>query len=325
MPTSLRKGQLRRLPMPMNHKQHLAEPSADCASCHIQEPQRALGIITLGHRACASCHQPTKAAPHVSGDPTGAQCTGCHGEVEQADDARERNRHLRTHLVRDAGRAGDVSFSHMTHASFSSGGATGQAPGIGCRVCHVDAQDAVTKDQMGKATMQGCVECHRQANGIGLSAPQDCAGCHLHHRQGYMPTNQTVVKKPVDHTSYFRRHHSEAFKREPALCASCHVGTDGANGARCDTCHQQMRPRDHTAGFRDTVHGRSAQIDPARCTTCHRAERCESCHREAPKSHFPFDSWVTKGRHGSRARLELGSCLTCHRFEQTCSRCHTSR
>jgi len=108
------------------------------------------------------------------------------------------------------------------------------------------------------------------------------------------------------------------------MCASCHKGTDPQDGNRCDTCHMVMKPRDHTAGFRDRVHGRQAQVDPTRCTTCHRAERCESCHREVPKSHFPLNAWVEKGVHASRGRMELSSCMTCHRFEQTCARCHTA-
>jgi hypothetical protein len=172
--------------------------------------------------------------------------------------------------------------------------------------------------------MQGCIDCHRQANNVGLNPPTACSGCHLHHRQGYMPMNEMLLKKPLDHTSFFRRNHADAYRSDPAICASCHKGTDANNPARCDTCHVQQRPRDHTAGWRDKVHGRSAQIEPQRCTNCHRAERCESCHREIPKSHFPIAVWVDKGLHGSRGRLELGACLTCHRFETTCARCHTS-
>jgi hypothetical protein len=132
------------------------------------------------------------------------------------------------------------------------------------------------------------------------------------------------LKKPIDHTAFFRKHHDDAARANAPLCASCHAGADGADGSRCDTCHVANKPRDHTAGFRDKVHGRLAQIDSQRCTVCHRAERCESCHREIPKSHFPLNVWVDKGLHGSRGRLELGACLTCHRFETTCSRCHTA-
>jgi hypothetical protein len=229
-------------------------------------------------------------------------------------------------MIRPFGRVGDVNFTHMTHATFSPGGIPGgTGPAIDCRACHADAYEAETKEAISKVGMQGCMECHRQANAVGLQPPERCVDCHLHQRQGNMPQNEMIVSaKPLDHTALFRRHHETAARENAPMCASCHTGFDPNDGNRCDTCHATMKPRDHTAGFRDRVHGREAQVDPARCTTCHRAERCESCHREIPKSHFPLNVWVEKGLHGSRGRLELGACLTCHRFEQTCSRCHTA-
>jgi hypothetical protein len=244
--------------------------------------------------------------------------------VEQIDEGTEKTRYLRNHLMRPFGRIGDVSFTHMTHATFSSGGMANNGPTIDCKTCHVDAYTAENKEEISRVQMQGCLECHRQGNLVGLQPPTACNGCHLHLRAGSMPTNEMILKKPIDHTAFFRRNHGDAARTNAPLCASCHAGVDGADGNRCDTCHLVMKPRDHTAGFRDKVHGRQAQIDAARCTQCHRAERCESCHREIPKSHFPLNVWVDKGLHGSRGRLELGACLTCHRFETACSKCHTA-
>jgi LysM repeat protein len=325
MPTQLRKGQVKRLPLPMNHKLHVGDAGLDCTICHRTEPERALGIITNGHEACTVCHNANGGrAPWVGGDPNGLACTGCHGTVEQIDEGNERTRYLRAHLMRPVGRVGDVSFTHMTHASFSAVGAPGQGPAIDCKTCHIDAYTAETKEEISRVQMQGCLECHRQANAVGLQPPESCQGCHLHHRSGQMPTNELILKKPIDHTAFFRRNHAEAYRNNAPLCASCHVGTAGNDGTRCDTCHVQMKPRDHTAGFRDKVHGRQAQMDATRCQTCHRAERCEACHREVPRSHFPLNNWVDKGLHGSRGRLEMGACLTCHRFETSCSRCHTA-
>ncbi len=326
MPAELRKGQLKRLPLPMNHKLHVGENQIDCTICHVQDARRPLGIITLGHEACAACHSSGGTPPYVVGDPAGLSCKACHGEAEETPISAEAQRYLRSHMVRPFGRVGDVTFTHMTHATFSPGGVPGGAgPAMDCRACHADAYEAETKDQIAKVGMQGCMECHRQANAVGLQPPTSCAGCHLHHRQGNMPQNEMIMTdKPLDHTAFFRRHHADAALDHAPMCASCHTGTDPNDGSRCDTCHMVMKPRDHTAGFRDRVHGRQAQIDPARCTTCHRAERCESCHREVPKSHFPLNVWTEKGLHASRGRIELGACLTCHRFEQTCSRCHTA-
>jgi hypothetical protein len=325
MPPTIRKGQVRRLPLPMNHKLHVGQNQIDCTVCHVQEPDRPLGIATLGHEACAVCHTAGSMPPYVQGDPQGLSCKACHGSAEEEPANPESLRYMRSHLIRSFGRVGDVSFTHLTHVTFSPGGAPGGAgPPMDCRACHADAWDAETKEQISKVGMQGCLECHRQSSNLGLEPPRSCAGCHLHERAGSMPQNEFLQNKPLDHTVLFRRNHAEAARNNAPMCASCHVGVDPNDGSRCDTCHMVMKPRDHTAGFRDRVHGRQAQIDATRCTTCHRAERCESCHRETPKSHFPLNVWVEKGLHGSRGRLELSSCLTCHRFEQTCSRCHTA-
>ncbi len=325
MPPSIRKGQVRRLPLPMNHKLHVGTNQIDCTVCHLQEPDRPIGIATMGHESCSACHGAEGAVPHVAGDPEGLSCRACHGDAEEEPVSAERQRYLRTHLVRSFGRVGDVSFTHMTHATFSPGGVPGgSGPAMDCRACHADAADAETKEQIAKIGMQGCMECHRQSSNLGLEPPRNCAGCHLNHRAGHMPQNELILTKPLDHTAFFRRNHADAAREHAPMCASCHAGVDPNDGNRCDTCHMVMKPRDHTAGYRDRVHGRQAQVDSTRCTQCHRAERCESCHRETPKSHFPLNVWVEKGLHASRGRLELGACLTCHRFEQTCSRCHTA-
>ncbi len=326
MPPTLRKGQVRRLALPMNHKIHVGDNQIDCTVCHVQEPDRPLGIITQGHEACSVCHTQGAQPPYVVGDPQGLSCKACHGTEEEEPISAEAQRYLRSHMIRPFGRVGDITFTHMTHGTFAPTGApAADGPVINCRACHADAYEAETKEAISKVGMQGCMECHRQANAVGLQPPESCAGCHLHHRSGNMPQNEMIMtNKPLDHTAFFRRNHADAAREHTPMCASCHKGVDPQDGNRCDTCHMVMKPRDHTAGFRDRVHGRQAQVDPTRCTTCHRAERCESCHREIPKSHFPLNVWVENGVHGDRGRMELSSCLTCHRFEQTCSRCHTA-
>jgi LysM repeat protein len=331
MPPALRRGQLKRLPLPMNHKIHVGDNQIDCTVCHTHEPDRPLGIITQGHEACSACHADGAQAPYVTGDPQGMFCKSCHADengnaVEEEPISKEAQKFLRSHMIRPFGRVGDIAFTHMTHGTFSPGGApAGDGPAINCRACHADAWEAETKEQIAKVGMQGCMECHRQANAVGLQPPESCQGCHLHHRSGHMPQNEMIMtNKPLDHTAFFRRNHADAAREHTAMCASCHKGMDPQDGNRCDTCHTVMKPRDHTAGFRDRVHGRQAQVDATRCQTCHRAERCESCHREVPRSHFPLNVWVEKGLHASRGRLELSSCMTCHRFEQTCARCHTA-
>lgn len=322
MPPAIRRGLDERLPLVMNHKRHAGDEAMACTTCHVAEPRHALGIETLGHEACATCHGPNRgAAPLVAGDPNALGCTGCHGTAEATDEMASRRRSLQAHLVRPEGRLGDVRFTHDTHRLWSPLGAA--AAEVPCATCHADVPAAMTRAEIGRVPMQGCISCHGEAVAVGLAPPVGCQGCHLHHRPGLSPRDDVLVKKPLDHTPLFRRKHAEAARAEASLCAACHVGA-ASDGDRCDTCHLQTRPRDHTAGFRDKVHGRQSEVDPTRCQACHRAERCESCHRETPRSHFPLGAWVDRGLHGARARVELGACLTCHRFESACSRCHTA-
>lgn len=334
MPPRLRKGKSEKLALYTDHAIHLGpEGNAEklmgrkitCRDCHAPIKEALTGMSTGGHASCVTCHQPGKVDPPVLGDSGGKHCLACHGDVEQIDVRGARTRYLRAHLVRPSGRTGDTFFNHQSHLAFAKGGGDVEgAPKIECRACHADMEDVGRGDRAAMVKMAGCVECHRQANRVGLPAPNDCKGCHLHLRHGLMPQNDVSQRKPLNHTAFFRRHHARAAAEQAPLCATCHAGVDPTDGNRCDTCHRVMRPRDHTAGFRDRVHGRMAQIDSARCATCHRAERCEGCHRMTPKSHFPIGRFVDGGAHGIRARLDLGACLTCHRFEISCSRCHSA-
>lgn len=332
LPESLRTGVVRRLDRYTNHFAHMSAErrkesellkDISCRSCHAADPDAVSGMGTLGHTACAPCHQAGKAAPILVGDRKAEGCTGCHGSTESEDPRSQASRYLRAHLVPARGRVGDTRFDHGTHLVYGKKDDE-RAPEIACTTCHADVSEARTSDEISHVKMQGCTECHRQATWVGLQPPTSCGGCHLHLRQGAPPMGDLVMRKPLDHTPFFRRHHDRAAKEQPAMCASCHAGADPTDGNRCDTCHRTTRPRDHTAGFRDRVHGRLAQIDSERCMSCHRTERCESCHRVIPQSHLPLGGFVDQGLHASRARLDLGACLTCHRFETTCTRCHSA-
>ena len=330
MPPKLRKGRPVRLALNTNHKVHLADDSKarelneniTCKSCHASDDQAFSGVGWGGHESCATCHVEGKYEPLVKGDRSGQFCLSCHGDVEITDKQGYETAYLRSHLVPLRGRAGDNAFDHQTHQTFSEGG-NKSGKEISCTSCHSDVKNADDNTQINVVQMSGCVECHRQSKGFGLQPPSSCKDCHLHLRKGVPPAGDVIVKKPLDHTPFFRKNHEDAARTHTNLCASCHAGVDPNDGERCDTCHRVMKPRDHTAGYRDKVHGRMAQMDSTRCQTCHRAERCESCHRVIPNSHFPLSTFVDKASHASRARIDMGACLTCHRFENSCSRCHT--
>jgi hypothetical protein len=132
--------------------------------------------------------------------------------------------------------------------------------------------------------------------------------------------------KPDFHTEAFRRHH-EAESLEPgAKCFVCHqnVSPSAASKTQCESCHEVMRPANHTARWKDDLHGQYAALDRTECVTCHTAAYCSDCHNELPRSHEPLAQFKA-GAHSYPAMLDLRTCLTCHTWQNTCSECHQNQ
>jgi hypothetical protein len=93
---------------------------------------------------------------------------------------------------------------------------------------------------------------------------------------------------------------------------------------QCIECHQVMKPRSHTARWKDDLHGQYSAIDRVSCATCHTADSCARCHNELPRSHVPLPLFKAGG-HARLAMLDQRACMTCHTFQNTCAECHTRR
>jgi len=107
---------------------------------------------------------------------------------------------------------------------------------------------------------------------------------------------------------------------ERASCAACHGETS------CEDCHKTARPRSHTAGWKNSGHGLSADHDRTACATCHPADQCSRCHQLRPATHygagFRIPADATQG-HASLVHQRGGarSCRVCHPAD-FCGRCH---
>jgi hypothetical protein len=88
----------------------------------------------------------------------------------------------------------------------------------------------------------------------------------------------------------------------------------------CDECHQTMVPADHRITWRELDHGGEAAADRERCARCHVVDFCTSCHRQRPRSHGMFGSFLTE--HGRLARINIRPCVVCH-SENFCAPCHS--
>ncbi|HKJ92160.1 MAG TPA: cytochrome c3 family protein [Longimicrobiales bacterium] len=145
-------------------------------------------------------------------------------------------------------------------------------------------------------------------------------------------------------------------------CLSCHAhpGTSHYVDAPCATCHVPLAntnfgvarvrdlpvPDDHRSpDFLRNQHGRLAQSETARCSTCHTQERCTSCHvstgsapviaripQAGPNLDLPSfpahyftpashekETWLQA--HGARAKARGADCSACH-TRNDCQACH---
>jgi hypothetical protein len=132
------------------------------------------------------------------------------------------------------------------------------------------------------------------------------------------------------------------------VCRDCHArpggGAEHGGGLVCATCHptapegqlqtwlpadrlaagQRLRPRDHDLGWLE-AHGRSAQLDPAECASCHTERDCLACHAPGETGAGRIESPHPPGfreHHGADARREQLDCASCHAVERFCVDCH---
>ncbi len=238
------------------------------------------------------------------------QCQRCH----QAVIAPLRRRELIT---------GDLSFEHQNHRLDHSGEL------IACTECHV-ASATTTELVQPPPPTAACVNCHDDPDRAPARVRmRQCEACHATRRDGIgtlAPRSHLPAReRPEDHTLAFRTEHGADAQREPTRCASCHTFLSGSPRDTCADCHAVMRPVDHTVSWRELEHGQAAATSTERCTTCHVASFCTTCHSTPPRSHFPRLAFRERG-HGEVARVSPRSCVVCHSVERFCASagCHTT-
>ncbi|HET6203024.1 MAG TPA: hypothetical protein VFI25_09515 [Planctomycetota bacterium] len=185
---------------------------------------------------------------------------------------------------------GDLVFSHRAHG----------AKGIACASCHGKVEESTELDEGVVARMEACVACHAREG-----KPNECATCHATIREDAPPRGHDA--------SFLRAHGFEVRAKgtEEGRCALCH---DPASRASCDACHAERPPADHDEFWRRRGHGFSAEVDRARCATCHREDTCLRCHLEVrPSTHV--GAWG--GRFSAHCfschlPLEGNACRACH-------------
>ncbi|RMF13924.1 MAG: hypothetical protein D6758_12345 [Gammaproteobacteria bacterium] len=288
--------------------------TGDCKACHTEHKGRDHRLLdwnpaTFNHSqtdfrltgahsdaTCGGCHKQDKLwreAPHA--------CVSCH-EDQDVHDGKQGKKCESCHNARGWSR--NVRFDH-DKTRFHLKGAHKTAA---CGACHTDKRYAQTPRE--------CAACHRKDDRHTGILGTRCDSCHNtqkwsqtrfdHTRDGHFRlegVHQNVACKTC-HTR------PTSAKPLPKTCIGCHQSDDihaGANGTRCDTCH-------------DTRKWSQAKFDHSqtrfRLTGAHKDVRCEACH--AGDVHAPLGG---------------GACALCHgkadphqgRLGQDCKQCHSTR
>lgn len=168
-------------------------------------------------------------------------------------------------------------FSHRLHSEVEAG----------CAVCHAQADSSRQPSDNLLPDMKACYQCHDRDTA--------CRLCHNH------PDNAGGYARVTDYIARFphSRHRSENI-----TCVSCHQGieTKEKSGGRhlpsmasCGQCHhssgrpddcyhchakgENLQPANHGPDWRKG-HGLVQTADQDRCTLCHSANQCLSCHQQ---------------------------------------------
>jgi len=99
--------------------------------------------------------------------------------------------------------------------------------------------------------------------------------------------------KPDTHTNAWGVMHGKQARVKDKECVVCHT-----DRLECIQCHEDVKPRNHTATWTAKSHGLESRWNKNSCQTCHQEEFCSECHETAlPMSHkvhgYGPSSWVT--------------------------------
>jgi hypothetical protein len=312
-----------------SHAQHVDQKArldaktgfrADCTFCHKFDAKGQFATFP-GHEQCATCHSKAGMTPQLNASLTAEGCRGCHTPEEIENPHFTETRQLTGRHVVD-GKYVDIAFNHVAHFKVKD------QFDLKCTTCHYAVPTSTSVQDLTLPKMLDCVQCHDSAKAIKAEfRMSNCKTCHTDTvATGAAPSSHTRGVKPDFHTEAFRHDHARESVAANAKCFVCHQNVTPAVEAKvqCVDCHNVMLPANHTARWKNDLHGKFAAMDRTTCATCHTAAYCSDCHNELPRSHNPLPLFKA-GAHAFPAKLDLRSCLTCHTYQNTCSECHLNK
>jgi hypothetical protein len=294
---------------------------ADCTFCHKFDPQGKFATFP-GHTQCATCHSKPGMKPQLTAELNSDGCRGCHTPEEIENPGFTEARRFAGPHTTVTGKYVNIDFSHVAHFREKD------RLSLNCTTCHYAIPTSTRIADLTLPKMLDCVQCHDAARAVPAAfRMSNCDTCHVDPvKPQAVPNSHTVNVKPDFHTEAFRQHHEGEASAPNAKCFVCHPNVMPSAAARvqCDNCHAVMKPKNHTARWKDDLHGKFVALDRTTCATCHTASYCSDCHNELPRSHNPLPLFKA-GAHAFPAKLDLRSCFTCHTFQNTCSECHVNQ
>ncbi len=310
-----------------NHKKHVKEAGATCATCHgkAKTSRVAEDDLLPAGTTCDACHDTdhTDLKAVKAGTDEMGQCVFCHLGYR----ANMPNRVTAMELPKP-----NMRFNHKAHLDRN----------IQCGQCHgsVEELELATRDQLPR--MRGCFGCHNMSGAAQGQAKSACNVCHLSEPDGRVKVlfSTGELKPPrwlmnAQHTPDFIERHKRVAADNSALCGSCHTER------YCTDCHDgKIRPRSVHPNDWISMHPIAARQDNPRCTSCHQEQQfCLTCHQRAGvtmsgpnvsgNKFHPIDFVGTPltargpGHHAWEAERNLNACVSCH-TERDCAICHAS-
>jgi hypothetical protein len=310
-----------------NHKKHVKEVGATCATCHgkAKTSKNAEDNLIPAGATCDTCHDTDHTDPKAvkAGSDEMGQCEFCHVGYRPGSGSKVAAFEVPKPNMR---------FNHKAHLDRN----------IQCAQCHgsVEQLELATRDQLPR--MKGCFGCHNMSGSAQGEAKSACNVCHLVEPAGQMKVVFATgeLKPPrwlsnAQHTPDFIERHKRVAAENSALCANCH------SERYCTDCHDgKVRPRSVHPNDWISMHPVAARHDNPRCTSCHQEEQfCLSCHQRTgvtmsgpnvSANRFHPPDWVgsisakrSPGHHSFEAERNLNACVSCH-TERDCAICHAS-
>ena len=276
----------------VNHALH-AQEGLDCSDCH--EVSEGARVSFVNHETCAMCHD----IPEVDYADTSrfiedVSCKMCHVRDDFSIEPR-------LQLVSD-----EVKFDHQVHLNAE----------VSCADCH---ENPDKPRHFSDNLMNECMTCHAKADHVFASVAQtaieadaftsnECSVCHRELTQDTIPMFRSGRRIAHDDEQAWLRIHGHEAWADQTYCATCHVEQED-----CTTCHNVMKPQNHTVAWKDRLHGFHAQMDSQSCSVCHEETSCMDCHMHTePRSH-----------RGGFAAPRNNHCVQCHvPVEDGCAVCH---